>query len=98
MGIVTEVCGGKCVDGRKMVDGKCVLPPHTWKCDGIIQSVSTPCYGLCKNPLSLKWKYPTMFSVVKNVFIDGRPGTVMGNACIFLNHAMENVYHMINTP
>merc|ERR1711909_155080 len=56
--IVTEVCGGKCVDGRKMVDGKCVLPPHTWKCDGIIQSVSTPCYGLCKNSSEFEMEVP----------------------------------------
>ena len=47
--LVTQDCGGKCVDGRELVDGKCVLPQNTWKCDGKIQSVSTPCYGLCKN-------------------------------------------------
>ena len=33
----------------------------------------------------------TMFSVEKSAFIDLRPGTVMGNASIFLNRAMDNV-------
>ena len=37
----------------------------------------------------------TMFSVVKSVFIELRPGTVMDDASIFLNRAMENVNQQV---
>jgi hypothetical protein len=43
--LLEDSCDGRCLPGRVQIEGKCIL--DTWKCEGKIQSPSTPCLGSC---------------------------------------------------